>query len=53
MHKPPRPGAIIKDEVLAPLNLSIDEAADRLAMSRIADIEFEPPSVSIEVHTKQ
>ncbi|MEJ2631873.1 MAG: HigA family addiction module antitoxin [Acidihalobacter sp.] len=36
MHKPPRPGAIIRDEVLAPLNLSIAEAADRLVMSRDA-----------------
>lgn len=36
MHNPPHPGGILKDEVLAPLNLSVTEAASRLAMSRVA-----------------
>lgn len=36
MHNPPHPGGILKDEVLAPLNLSVTEAACRLAMSRVA-----------------
>lgn len=36
MHNPPHPGGILKEEVLAPLNLSVTEAAKRLAMSRVA-----------------
>lgn len=36
MHNPPHPGEVLKEEVLAPLNLSVTEAADRLAMSRVA-----------------
>ncbi len=36
MHNPPHPGGILKDEVLAPLNLSVTEAASRLVMSRVA-----------------
>ncbi len=36
MHNPPHPGGILKEEVLAPLNLSVTEAASRLAMSRVA-----------------
>lgn len=36
MHNPPHPGGILKDEVLAPLKLSVTEAASRLAMSRVA-----------------
>lgn len=36
MHNPPHPGGILKDEVLAPLNLSVTEVASRLAMSRVA-----------------
>lgn len=36
MHNPPHPGGILKDEVLTPLNLSVTEAASRLAMSRVA-----------------
>lgn len=36
MHNPPHPGEILKEEVLAPLNLSVTEAAERLAMSRVA-----------------
>ena len=35
MHNPPHPGSILKDEVLDPLNLSVTEAASRLAMSRV------------------
>lgn len=36
MHNPPHPGEVLKEEVLAPLDLSVTEAADRLAMSRVA-----------------
>ncbi len=36
MHNPPHPGGIFKEEVLTPLNLSVTEAAERLAMSRVA-----------------
>ncbi|MBO9745967.1 HigA family addiction module antidote protein [Xanthomonas phaseoli pv. dieffenbachiae] len=36
MHNPPHPGEILKEEVLAQLNLSVTEAAERLAMSRVA-----------------
>jgi len=36
MHNPPHPGGILKEEVLDPLNLSVTEAANRLAMSRVA-----------------
>lgn len=36
MHNPPHPGSILKDEMLASLNLSVTEAASRLAMSRVA-----------------
>jgi addiction module HigA family antidote len=36
MHNPPHPGEILKEEVIAPLSLSVTEAAERLAMSRVA-----------------
>ena len=36
MHNPLHPGSILKEEVLTPLNLSVTEAANRLAMSRVA-----------------
>ncbi|MGH8031139.1 MAG: HigA family addiction module antitoxin [Luteimonas sp.] len=36
MHNHPHPGRILKEEVLASLNLPVTEAAERLAMSRIA-----------------
>lgn len=36
MHNPPHPGEVLKDEVIAPLVLSVTEAAERLAMSRVA-----------------
>ena len=36
MHNPPHPGCLLKEEVLVPLNLSVTEAASRLAMSRVA-----------------
>ncbi len=36
MHNPPHPGEILREEVIVPLGLSVTEAADRLAMSRVA-----------------
>ncbi|MEN5343889.1 HigA family addiction module antitoxin [Achromobacter mucicolens] len=36
MHCPPHPGEILREDVIAPLGLSITEAADRLAMPRVA-----------------
>lgn len=36
MHEPPHPGELLRDEVIATLNLSVTEAASRLAMSRVA-----------------
>lgn len=36
MHNPPHPGEILKEDVIAPLELSVTEAAKRLAMSRVA-----------------
>lgn len=36
MHNPPHPGEILKEDVIAPLELSVTEAASRLAMSRVA-----------------
>ena len=33
---PPHPGEILREDVIAPLGLSVTEAADRLAMSRVA-----------------
>ncbi|WP_395398191.1 HigA family addiction module antitoxin [Novosphingobium sp. BL-8A] len=36
MQNPPHPGKTLKDEVIAPLGLSVTEAAERLAMSRVA-----------------
>ncbi len=36
MHSPPHPGELLKEDVVAPLGLSVTEAADRLAMSRVA-----------------
>ena len=36
MHNPPHPGEILKEDVIAPLGLSVTEAAERLAMSRVA-----------------
>ena len=36
MHNPPHPGELLRDEVIAALNLSVTEAASRLAMSRVA-----------------
>lgn len=36
MHNPPHPGEILKEEVITPLGLSVTEAAERLAMSRVA-----------------
>lgn len=34
MHCPPHPGEILREDVIAPLRLSITEATGRLAMSR-------------------
>jgi addiction module HigA family antidote len=36
MHTHPHPGEILKETVFAPLNLSVTEAASRLALSRVA-----------------
>lgn len=36
MHCPPHPGEIFREDVIAPLGLSITEASDRLAMPRVA-----------------
>lgn len=36
MHNPPHPGEVLREEVVAALNLSVTEAANRLAMSRVA-----------------
>lgn len=36
MHNPPHPGELLREEVIAALNLSVTEAASRLAMSRVA-----------------
>jgi len=36
MHHHPHPGIILKDTVFEPLELSVTEAAHRLAMSRVA-----------------
>ncbi|HEX7072466.1 MAG TPA: HigA family addiction module antitoxin [Hyphomicrobiaceae bacterium] len=36
MREPVHPGEILREEVLAPLDLSVTEAADRLGMSRVA-----------------
>lgn len=36
MHNPPHPGELLRNEVIGALNLSVTEAASRLAMSRVA-----------------
>jgi len=36
MHNPPHPGEVLKEDVIAALGLSVTEAAERLAMSRVA-----------------
>jgi antitoxin HigA-1 len=36
MHNPPHPGELQREDVLAPLGLSVKEAAERLSMSRVA-----------------
>jgi addiction module HigA family antidote len=36
MKNPPHPGTLIREDVLAPLGLSITDAAGRLAISRVA-----------------
>ncbi len=36
IHTHPHPGEILKETVFAPLDLSVTEAAERLAMSRVA-----------------
>lgn len=35
-HNPPHPGELLRDEVIGALDLSVTEAASRLAMSRVA-----------------
>ena len=34
MHNPPHPGEILREEVLAPLNMEVTEAAKRLCVAR-------------------
>ena len=36
MKNPPHPGELLREDVLSPLGLSVTEAAERLAMSRVA-----------------
>jgi addiction module HigA family antidote len=36
MKTPPHPGALLREDVFGPLNLSVTEGAERLAMSRVA-----------------
>ncbi|MGU3401659.1 HigA family addiction module antitoxin [Brucellaceae bacterium D45D] len=36
MHNPPHPGEVLREDVIAELGLSVTEAAERLAMSRVA-----------------
>ena len=36
MKNPPHPGELLREDVLAPLGLSVKEAAQRLGMSRVA-----------------
>lgn len=36
MKSPPHPGDLLREDVLAPLQLSVTEAAGRLGMSRVA-----------------
>lgn len=36
MKSPPHPGELLREDVLMPLQLSVTEAAERLAMSRVA-----------------
>ncbi|MFY3704005.1 HigA family addiction module antitoxin [Achromobacter dolens] len=36
MHNPPHPGEVLREDVIAPLGLSVTDAADRLGMSRVA-----------------
>ena len=36
MKNPPHPGELLRQDVLAPLGLSVKEAAQRLGMSRVA-----------------
>ncbi|MDR1709057.1 MAG: HigA family addiction module antidote protein [Candidatus Accumulibacter sp.] len=36
MKNPPHPGELLREDVLAPLGLTVKEAAGRLGMSRVA-----------------
>lgn len=36
MKNPPHPGEILREDVFKPLNLAVTEAAERLAISRVA-----------------
>lgn len=36
MKHPPHPGELLREDVLAPLGLSVKETAERLGMSRVA-----------------
>ncbi|WP_220389204.1 HigA family addiction module antitoxin [Achromobacter ruhlandii] len=35
MHNPPHPGEVLREDVIAPLGLSVTDAADCLALSRV------------------
>jgi len=51
MKNPVHPGAIVREECLKPLNLSITEAANRLGVGRqaLSKLVNEKASVSIEM----
>lgn len=36
IHNRPHPGEVLKEEVIAPLNLTVTDAAARLGMSRVS-----------------
>lgn len=36
MHNPPHPGELLREEIIGELDLSVTEAAESLAMSRVA-----------------
>ena len=36
MNNPPHPGALLREDVIAPLGLAVTEASERLGMSRVA-----------------
>ncbi len=40
MKNPPHPGELLYEDVIKELGLSVNEAAERLGMSRVAFLEF-------------